>query len=309
MSMSQMPTPRSQGPHRRGRHTGSVPAGALGVPGSRRAARRPRARARPGSGQARHLRLYAIGAAVVLSLVVANNVGAFTKTWAFLDFGAGVLALVSLTSAVLWGLAATDQLVLHTNHRLIAQGVHRAAAVGGLCFLALHVWVKVAESHTSAATIVVPFADANQPVLIGLGTIAGYLFTMAAVTGAVRSAFASTGKSRWRYRWWRALHVAAYPAWCAALIHGLKAGRPAKDWATAGYVMALAGVAVALWIRLASRRAQGERTDGIEVRNPPARGRQESRTGRAAPSVPRPRSAEPDRRDTEPLGASRGWGR
>ncbi|MFD0349739.1 hypothetical protein ACFQ0M_34350 [Kitasatospora aburaviensis] len=49
---------------------------------------------------------------------------------AFLTFAVGVLALVSFTSAVLWGLAATDRLVLSPSHRLIAQAVHRAMGVG-----------------------------------------------------------------------------------------------------------------------------------------------------------------------------------
>ncbi|WP_253209197.1 hypothetical protein [Streptomyces niphimycinicus] len=261
-------------------------------------------------GWPRHIRIYAILGSIAASLYVAWDAGAFSKTFAFLDFGAGVLALVCLTSAVLWGLAATDQLILHTRQRLMAQAVHRAAAVAGLLFLAVHIWVKIAESHTNAASIVLPFADANQPVLIGLGTIAGYLFVIAAVTGAVRSSFASAGNSRWRYRWWRALHVGAYPAWCAALIHGLKAGRAAKTWATYGYIAALAGVAIALWLRLVARRRQDiDRADGIEVRNPPARSMQEGRTRRAGPTVPRPRSAEPGSRDSQPLGASRGWDR
>lgn len=298
MSMSQTPTP-SQGRQ-----------GGRQARGGRRAARRTRQRDQPGIGWPRNLRLYAIGGTVILSLIVANNAGAFSKTFAFLDFGAGVLALVCLTSAVLWGLAATDQMILHSNHRLIAQGVHRAAAVGGLLFLAIHIWVKVAESHTSAAAIVLPFADANQPLLIGLGTVAGYLFVIAAVTGAMRSSFASAGNSRWRYRWWRALHVGAYPAWCAALIHGLKAGRAAKTWATYGYIAALVGVAIALWLRLVARRRQDDGRDGgIAVRNPPARSLQEGRTRRAEPTVPRPRAAGSGRRDRAPLGASRGWDR
>ncbi|MGO4753337.1 hypothetical protein AB4212_32815, partial [Streptomyces sp. 2MCAF27] len=166
--------------------------------------------------------------------------------------------------------------------------------VAGLLFLALHVWVKVAESHTPAAAIVIPFADANKPVLIGLGTLAGYLFIMAAVTGAVRSSFASAGKSRWRYRWWRALHVSAYVAWCAALVHGLKAGRVAKEWATASYAVALVAVAITLWIRLASRRAERSERDAIV-------------TGQI-PVVPSARAGGASSREGEPLGASRGWG-
>ncbi|MGY0056547.1 hypothetical protein ACWY4P_08300 [Streptomyces sp. LZ34] len=278
-----------------------------GGPGGRRADRRARP-VRAGIGWPRHTALYAAVAAVILSLIVAGNAGAFSQTWAFLDFGAGVLALVSLSSAVLWGLAATDRLILHSKHRLLAQGVHRGAAVAGLLFLVLHVWVKVAESHTSAAAIVVPFADANKPVLIGLGTLAGYLFITAAVTGAVRSSFASAGKSRWRYRWWRALHVAAYPAWCAALIHGLKSGRAAKDWATAGYVMALAAVVITLWIRLATRRAERSERDAIVTgQMNTIGGGQGGGPRRSVPSTP-PTAGGASSRDGEPLGASRGWG-
>ena len=78
-----------------------------------------------------------------------------------------------------------------------------------------------------------------------------------------------------------------------ALVHGLKAGREAKIWATYGYIAALAGVAIALWMRLAARRSQDDdRGDGISVRNPPARSLQEGRTRRSAPTVPRPRSAD-----------------
>ena len=42
------------------------------------------------------------------------------------------------------------------------------------------------------------------------------------ITGALRSAFASPAPVAAR---WRAMHMLAYPAWCAALVHGLYAGR------------------------------------------------------------------------------------
>ncbi|MBW1603613.1 hypothetical protein JJV70_16175 [Streptomyces sp. JJ66] len=188
----------------------------------------------------------ALGLTAVLSLSVAFNAGAFHRTREFLDFGAGVLALVSLTATVLWGLAATDRLLLSSPHRLLAQGVHRGTAVAGLGFLSLHIWVKIAESRVSGTAALVPFWDDARPVLIGLGTVAAYLFLAVAITGAVRSVFAAGGRSRY----WRALHMCAYPAWGAALVHGLKAGRAASGWVTAGYVLCLLGVATALALRL-----------------------------------------------------------
>lgn len=193
--------------------------------------------------------LSAAALAGLVSLTVAVQAGALTRLWDFLDYGAGVLSLVSLTSTVLWGLAATDRTLLASGHRLVAQGVHRGLAVAGLAFLALHIWIKIARSHTGAASAFLPFADRDRPVLIGLGTLAGYLFVAVAVSGAARSAFATKGRSLW----WRALHVGAYPAWGASLVHGLKAGRAASGWVTVAYGLCLAGVAAVLVIRLRAR--------------------------------------------------------
>ncbi|WP_242440700.1 hypothetical protein [Streptomyces sp. CB02923] len=192
----------------------------------------------------------ALPATVLLFLAVATQAGAPQQVLAFLDFGAGVLALVSLTGTVLWGLAATDRLLLHSGHRLVAQAVHRGTGVAGLGFLALHIGVKITRGRTSGTAAAVPFADDGRPLLIGLGTLAGYLFLATAVTGAVRGAFTSRRGSRW----WRVLHMGAYVAWCAALVHGLKSGRPAAGWVTAGYMLCVAGVAVALALRLRAPR-------------------------------------------------------
>lgn len=210
--------------------------------------------------------------AALASLIVVGRAGALTHLWDFLDFGAGVLSLVSLTATVLWGLVATDRVLLGPGHRLLAQGAHRGLAVAGLCFLALHVWVKVAEARTTAAAALLPFADGDRPVLIGLGTLAGYLFVAVAVSGAVRSVFATKSRSLW----WRALHFAAYPAWGASLVHGLKAGRAGGAWVTAAYALCLIGVAGVLVFRVKSR-ARGERSRPAPV--PEARPGTGPRTG------------------------------
>ncbi|SHN33389.1 hypothetical protein [Streptomyces yunnanensis] len=188
----------------------------------------------------------ALPAALLLFLAVTLRSGAMDNTVRFLDHDAGVLALVSLSATVLWGLAATDRLVLHTPHRLLAQAVHRATGVAGLGFLGLHIGVKAVEGHTTATAAAVPFTDGARPLLIGCGTLAAYGFLTVAVSGAVRGAFAGRTTARW---WW-ALHTVAYACWALALLHGLKSGRAAAGWAVAGYGMALAGVAVRLALRL-----------------------------------------------------------
>ncbi|MFI1305473.1 hypothetical protein [Streptomyces sioyaensis] len=197
----------------------------------------------------------ALPAALLLFLAVLMRSGAMDGLLNFLDYGAGVLALVSLSVTVLWGLAATDRMVLHSGHRLLAQAVHRGTGVAGLGFLGLHIWVKVTEGHTDATAAAVPFTDGARPGLIGLGSLAAYVFIAVAVTGAVRGAFTGITASRW----WRALHMSAYVAWGLALVHGLRAGRPAAGYALAGYAICLTAVAVRLALRLRdTRRNSGE---------------------------------------------------
>ncbi|WP_258527831.1 hypothetical protein [Streptomyces sp. NBRC 110611] len=197
----------------------------------------------------------ALPAALLLFIAVTLHSGAMDTLMRFLDYGAGVLALVSLSVTVLWGLAATDRMVLRSGHRLLAQAVHRGTGAAGLGFLGLHIWVKAAGGHVGTASVAVPFTDAARPVLMGLGTLAAYAFVAVAVTGAVRGAFTGAATSRW----WRALHMSAYLAWALALVHGLKSGRPAAGWAVAGYAVCLAAVAGRLALRLRdSRRKSGE---------------------------------------------------
>lgn len=152
---------------------------------------------------------------------------------------------------MVWGLVATDRLFLNTRQRLIAQAVHRTTAVSSVAFLLLHITVKLALDHTTLIAAVVPFGlgVSGTNGLIGFGSLAGLLMIFTAVTGALRSAFASPAPIAAR---WRAVHMLAYPAWCSALVHGLYAGRPAKPYVTVLYSLCLVAVMAALALRSAS---------------------------------------------------------
>ncbi|MFF9805889.1 ferric reductase-like transmembrane domain-containing protein [Streptomyces coeruleorubidus] len=176
----------------------------------------------------------------------------------FLNFGAGVLSLVCLTCSVIWGLVAQDRILLDARRRILAQAVHRTAAVASIAFLLVHIGVKLALSHTSWIAAVIPFGllltdeelVAGRSFLIGLGTLAGMLMIFVGITGVLRNRFASPAPVAAR---WRAMHMLAYPAWCAALVHGLYAGRQAKPIFVVLYCLSLVGVAAALALRAAPR--------------------------------------------------------
>ncbi|MFE7116579.1 hypothetical protein ACFU99_14320 [Streptomyces sp. NPDC057654] len=218
----------------------------------------------------------------------------------FLDYTGGVLTLLSLTATVVWGLIASGRALLTPRGRLLAQAVHRATAVCALGFLLLHVTLKVADAHVGPLAALLPFSMGVRGAggLIGLGALAGHLMVLAAATGTLRSVFAGRGRAAGR---WRALHACAYPAWCAAILHGLKSGRPPSAWVSVCYGLCLAAVAGALVLRLVRTRRARRREDdaarpahaghpGHAVRTvPPAR-----REGAAgAPLVPRQRSSGP----------------
>ncbi|MFJ3820145.1 cytochrome b/b6 domain-containing protein [Streptomyces nodosus] len=195
---------------------------------------------------------YGVATAVVLLLIPVVVLAGGDAVQAFLDFGAGVLSLVSLSCSVIWGLVAQDRVLLNIRQRIVAQAVHRTTAVASIAFLVVHITVKLALEHTVLIAALVPFSLglSGSAGLIGLGSLAALLMIFVGVTGALRSNFASPAPVAAR---WRAMHMLAYPSWCAALVHGLFAGRPAKQFFMVSYELCLLGVMAALILRVAPR--------------------------------------------------------
>jgi hypothetical protein len=193
---------------------------------------------------------YGVATAVALILIPVIVLVGGSAVQDFLNFGAGVLSLVSLTCSVIWGLVAQDRLILDTRQRIVAQGIHRVTAVASIAFLLVHITVKLALDHTVLIAALIPFSLGVKGLggLIGLGSLAGLLMIFVGITGALRNQFAAPAVVAAR---WRAMHMLAYPALCAALVHGLFAGRPAKTFFMVSYELCLVGVMAALALRAA----------------------------------------------------------
>ncbi|MGW0819977.1 cytochrome b/b6 domain-containing protein [Streptomyces sp. NPDC002845] len=208
----------------------------------------------------------AVTAAALLLIPVIVLVGG-DNFREFLNFGAGVLSLVSLSCSVIWGLVASDRMFLNVRQRIVAQAVHRTTAIASVAFLVVHISVKLVLEHTTYLGALIPFSLAftdedavmGTGVLIGFGSLAAMLMIITAVTGALRSVFASPALAAR----WRAFHMLAYPAWCFALVHGLYAGREAKPFFVILYSLCLVGVAAALALRSAPLRFKRQVADKI----------------------------------------------
>ncbi|WP_210590059.1 cytochrome b/b6 domain-containing protein [Streptomyces sp. GESEQ-35] len=205
---------------------------------------------------------YGKASAVVLLLIPVIVLVGGEKVREFLNFGAGVLCLVSLSCSVIWGLVAQDRIFLTARQRIIGQAVHRTTAVASIAFLVLHITTKIALDHTTLLAALIPFSlgVTGSNGLIGLGSVAGLLMIFVGITGALRSAFASPAPVAAR---WRAMHMLAYPAWCAALVHGLYAGRAAKPTFVILYGLSVLGVMAALALRAAPRPVKRQVADKI----------------------------------------------
>ncbi|WP_225320664.1 cytochrome b/b6 domain-containing protein [Streptomyces luteolifulvus] len=205
---------------------------------------------------------YGMVTAVVLLLIPVVVLLGGTWLQDFLNFGAGVLSLVSLTCSVIWGLVAQDRMILNIRQRIIAQGIHRVTAVAAIAFLLVHITIKLTLEHTVLVAALIPFSLGVEGSggLIGLGSLAAMLMIFVGITGALRNQFASPAPVAAR---WRAMHMLAYPAWCAALIHGLYAGRPAKTFFMVSYELCVIGVAAALALRAAPRPFKRKVADRI----------------------------------------------
>ncbi|MBO2441906.1 hypothetical protein [Actinomadura nitritigenes] len=162
----------------------------------------------------------------------------------FLDFYCGVFALVALSLTVMIGLLATDRAILASRHRLRAQAVHRATAFLAVAMLAVHIDSQLAEHRVGIAQALLPLPG-RHAADYGIGVIAFYLLLLAVAGGIARGRFAGT-----RHPWvWRATHLTAYAAWPLGIWHGLTSGRAPAVWVTAGYLLCVAAVVLALAAR------------------------------------------------------------
>ncbi|MGN9836925.1 hypothetical protein ACTMTI_02255 [Nonomuraea sp. H19] len=224
--------------------------------------------------------------AVLLSVfamsMTERGIGLLARGVAFLEFYAGVFALVLLTATVALGIITTERVFLSPANRVRAQLAHRAVALIGMAFLLTHMTLMISLGHVPLGAAAVPVAG----IYVGLGTLAFDLMVVAVATGMMRGRFAI----RTRPWMWRILHSSAYLAWPVAIMHGLTAGRPPAGWVAWSYVASMAAVGSALIVRvLASVRRPPvvpEQIAGPAVTSPAAVGVPAERPQKVAAGQP-----------------------
>lgn len=161
---------------------------------------------------------------------------------------AGMVAFALLALSTWLGLAMSTR-ILGTRRQKSLLGWHRTLVWTGLSMLALHVVAVLLDPvlRFGVPAVLVPFAAPWRTGAVAMGTLAGWLSLMLALSFRMR---------RWiGHRGWRRLHYASFAAFGLALLHGLYTGTDFTG--IRGTMIAALALAPVLWlgfVRLLSPR-------------------------------------------------------
>jgi sulfoxide reductase heme-binding subunit YedZ len=128
----------------------------------------------------------------------------------------GTVALILLTITVALGVSVIGRNSVGSVPRFFLRHLHRDASLLAVVLLVAHIVASVMLLHLDLITALVPFTSNVRRFYLGLGVLGADLMVAVAVTSMVRM--------RLGLRRWRAIHVAAYGAWVAAIVHGAAPG-------------------------------------------------------------------------------------
>jgi ferredoxin-NADP reductase/DMSO/TMAO reductase YedYZ heme-binding membrane subunit len=149
--------------------------------------------------------------------------------WWYVARASGLLAWALLGASVMGGLLLSTQLARgHT--RTWTQGLHEFVGALAVVFTVIHLAAVLAadELQIGLRELLIPFARPSNPVAQGCGALAFYLLTAVVLTSWARALLP--------WRWWRRLHLLAFPLFALACIHTVLAGsdttQPILHWAS-----------------------------------------------------------------------------
>jgi ferredoxin-NADP reductase/DMSO/TMAO reductase YedYZ heme-binding membrane subunit len=221
--------------------------------------------------------------ASVIQLATSGSAGAVREqvdslVWWYVARASGLLAWALLAASVIGGLLLGTQLARGRTRRW-TQGLHEFVGPLAVVFTAIHLASVLSSDQLRIGVqeLIVPFVRPDKPVAQGCGVLAVYLLTALALTSSARAVLS--------WRWWRRLHLLAFPLFGLASAHTVLAGsdttNPILHWSslvTGTVILFLAA------LRLLTARPAG--TVAAALGDPRA-------TETHVPLEPQPRTANP----------------
>lgn len=175
-------------------------------------------------------------------------------TW-YVARSSGLLAWTLLTASVLWGLLLSTKILGRAPRPSWLLDLHRY--LGGLAtlFTVLHVVAIIVDGYVSFSVVdvLVPLASTWKPGPVAWGVVSLYLLLAVELT--------SLARHRLPRPLWRATHMASFPLFVMATVHGVTAGTDGRTWLyEALAVLGLMAVSGLVSVRLSTPTATMPRT-------------------------------------------------
>jgi methionine sulfoxide reductase heme-binding subunit len=181
---------------------------------------------------------------------------AATKMAWYVSRSSGLIAWVTVTTSMLWGLALSTRLVRRKGAPAWLLDLHRFLGVLSLIFTGIHIAGIVADSfvHFGIADILVPMASKWRPGAVAWGIVSMYLLLAVQLT--------SWARKRLSRKLWHTVHLASFPLFGAATLHGFQSGHDHSNvlviWgALSGAMLLIFFVGARVGLRQNKRRTAG----------------------------------------------------
>jgi predicted ferric reductase len=152
---------------------------------------------------------------------------------------AGLLSWALVTASVLWGLLISTKATTFGHRPRPAWLLDLHRFLGGLAsiFVGVHVVAIVLDSyvHFTLLSVLVPFVGSWKPTAVAWGIAGMYLLAAVELT--------SLARKRLPRRVWRVTHLASFPLFVVASVHGVTAGTDATNRM---FVLVVAAAAAAI---------------------------------------------------------------
>lgn len=182
-----------------------------------------------------------------LTTTLVAATGDLPTQW-LLARASGLLAYLALTLTVIAGLTLRTRLLGRAVSPAVVTAVHRSLSLVGIGALVLHAGLIALDSAVDVplVSLVVPGLAGYRPIATGLGVAAAELWLLIHLSFRLRRRI---GVARWRM-----LHMATFPLWGIAALHGIFAGSDSgQPWVQQLYVWSIASVVFLVAIRVGSR--------------------------------------------------------
>ncbi|MGH3867669.1 MAG: 2Fe-2S iron-sulfur cluster-binding protein [Pseudonocardiaceae bacterium] len=172
-----------------------------------------------------------------------------SMVWWYVARASGLIAWVVLGASVVGGLLLATRLI-RGGPRAWTQRLHEFLGALAVVFTAMHLVSVFASDQLRIGLreLLVPFARPSNPVAQGCGVLAFYLLTAVALTSWARALLP--------WRWWRRLHLLAFPLFGLVCAHAVLAGsdinHPILRWAS---LVVGVGILFLLALRLLTARS------------------------------------------------------